>query len=261
MNSKIGRLAAVLFAGWMSIAATAPAQEEHHASDPSHAWSYSGATGPEHWGDLSPEFAACKDGKRQSPIDIVHPQMVQLPAIHVASHPVPLHLVNNGHTIMQAYPHDSGNTMMVDGQEYELQQFHFHLPSEEAIDGMHYEMVAHLVYANKQGQLAVIGVLVKKGKANPVISTLWSHLPQSAGQESQSDAVVVNLVHLLPAKRTYYTYPGSLTTPPCTEGVTFYILDTPMEFSEAQIAKFAAIYPDNARPVQPLNGRTVQHSK
>jgi carbonic anhydrase len=142
-----------------------------------------------------------------------------------------------------------------------LTQFHLHHPGEETINGKHYDMVVHLVYQNKEGHYAVIAVLIKEGHPNPLIATLWNNLPPEMDKEHDSDAVQVNAIQLVPAKRSYYKYEGSLTTPPCTEGIVFFVLDTPMSLSKEQIATFAKYYPDNARPVQPLNGRTVQHSK
>jgi carbonic anhydrase len=239
------------------VAALEPADE--HGSCP--AWSYSGANGPEHWGDLCAEFAACKNGREQAPLNIVNPQVHSLPAIRFAYHAVALDLVNNGHSIEQNFAPGNGNTITVDGKKYEMAQFHFHHPSEEAIDGKRYDMVAHFVHAGTDGHFAVIGVLIKEGKANPLITTLWKNLPEEKGKANKSTAVEVNAIELIPATHNYYMYKGSLTTPPCTEGITFYILDTPMELSKEQIAKFAEYYPDNARPDQPLNGRTIEHSK
>jgi len=251
----------VLAVAIISLGASAAAVEaaDEHGSCP--AWSYSGTNGPEHWGDLCADFAACKNGKEQAPLDITNPQVEHLPAIHFAYHPVPLNLIDNGHSIQQNFAPGNGNTMTADGKKYEMQQFHFHHPSEEAIDGKHYDMVAHFVHASKDGHYAVIGVLIKEGKPNSLVTTLWENLPAEKEKAHKSDVVEVNAIQLIPAKRSYYIYKGSLTTPPCTEGITFYILDTPMELSKEQIAKFAAIYPDNARPDQPLNGRTIEHSK
>lgn len=248
---------ALMFSLTLGADALGPADE--HGSCP--AWSYSGANGPEHWGDLCAKYVACKNGKEQAPLDIAHPQVMALPAIHFAYHPVPLDLVDNGHTIRQNFAAGNGNTITVDGKQYEMQQFHFHHPAEEAIDGKHYDMVAHFVHASKDGHYAVIGVLIKEGKPNPLITTLWENLPTEKEKAHKSTAVEVNAIQLIPANHGYYRYAGSLTTPPCTEGITFYILDTPMELSKEQIAKFAEYYPDNARPVQPLNGRTVDKSK
>ncbi len=243
-----------------TISAAAQGHGEHGGDACPH-WGYSGPDGPEHWGDLCAAYAACKNGKQQSPVDINKPQPANLPSIHLNSRPAPLKLVNNGHTIMQQYSPGNGNVLMVGDKTYELQQFHFHHPSEETIEGKPLAMVAHLVYKSKDGSFAVVGVLVKEGKPNQLISLLWKHMPLDNGKENDDPHVEVNAIQLVPAKLSYYTFPGSLTTPPCTEGITFYILQTPMQFSREQIAKFAELYPHNARPTQPLNGRVVAEDK
>ena len=232
--------------------------QEHHA-DATHSWRYSGEHGPEHWGDLSPEFAACATGKTQSPININHPHAAQLPPIHFAYHSSPLKIINNGHSIQINYA--PGSTISVDGETYELVQFHFHHPSEEEIGGKPYAMVAHLVHKNNQGKLAVVAILIEQGNPNRLISTLWDNLPPEKGKELDLDSVQVNGTDLLPSNKKYYTFAGSLTTPPCTEGVTWYVMETPVSLSKAQIDKFASLYPLNARPVQPLHNRVVQESK
>jgi carbonic anhydrase len=232
--------------------------QEHHA-DPAHSWTYTGEHGPEHWGDLSPEFAACATGKAQSPIDITSPSAAQLSPIHFAYHTSPLKIINNGHTIQINYA--PGSSISVDGKTYELLQFHFHHPSEEEISGKRYAMVAHLVHKNNQGKLAVVAVLIEEGDPNQLISTLWDNLPTEKGQEQDLHSVELNVTDLLPSNKKYYTFVGSLTTPPCTEGVTWYVLETPVTLSKAQIDKFASIYPLNARPVQPVHNRVVQESK
>lgn len=232
--------------------------QEHHG-DPSHSWTYSGATGPEHWAELSPEFAECAKGKQESPIDITNPVLANLPLLHFSYRPSPLNVVDNGHTIMATYAPGSGIT--VAGKRYELQQLHFHHPSEETINGQRYDMVVHLVHKSSDGQFAVVAVLIKEGAPNPLISTLWGHLPSQKDEPFASSAITVQALELIPAKHTYYTYTGSLTTPPCTEGITWFVMDTPMTLSKAQIDKFAALYPYDARPTQPLNGRVVKHSR
>lgn len=254
---------ALLIAGLVSLYAVAAGQEhpDAHPADAEHSWSYSGATGPEHWGDLSPEFAVCKTGKQESPIDINHAQSADLPPIQITSRPVPLKIINTGHYIRQSYAPNNGNSFTVGDQTYELTQFHFHHPSEETLHGKHYAMVAHFVYQNKEGHYAVIAVLIKEGRPNPLITTLWNNFPSKMDEEHDADAVQVNGIELMPTKRSYYKYEGSLTTPPCTEGIVFFVLDTPISLSKEQIAMFAKYYPNDARPTQPLNGRIVQHSK
>ena len=234
-----------------------PAQDQH--SDAAHSWTYSGDHGPEHWGGLSPEFAACSNGKEQSPINITDPHTAALSPLHFAYHSSPLKIIDNGHTVQINYA--PGSTLTVEGKTYELVQFHFHHPSEEEINSQHYAMVAHLVHKSSEGKLAVVAVLIKEGSPNQLISTLWDNLPPEKGKELDKDDVELHVTDLLPANHRYYTFPGSLTTPPCSEGVTWYVLATPMSLSKAQIDKFARIYPLNARPVQPLHDRKVEESK
>lgn len=230
-----------------------PAEEGAH-------WSYGGSTGPEKWGALEHEYSPCAQGHAQSPIDIrddeVHRE--HLPAIAFAYRPSPLRIVDNGHTIQVNYA--PGSFIDVGGRRYELVQFHFHKPSEEQVDEKAYDMVAHLVHRDRDGRLAVVAVPLVKGRASPLIDNLWSHLPTQKNKEIAVDRVTINAADLLPENHAYYTFAGSLTTPPCTEGVTWFVLREPSSVSAAEIARFAAIYPMNARPVQPLNGREVRVS-
>jgi carbonic anhydrase len=256
-KASLGWARVFLFAT-CSLVSTAMLAQEHHA-DAAHSWTYFGEHGPEHWADLSPEFAACGTGQTQSPIDIAYPRAAQLPPIQFAYSASPLKVIDNGHSIQVNYA--SGSTISIGGKTYELVQFHFHHPSEEEISGRHSAMVAHLVHKNDQGKLAVVAVLIQQGDANPLISTLWDNLPPRKNKEVDSDSVQVNVSDLLPSNHDYYKFEGSLTTPPCTEGVSWYVLETPVTFSKAQIERFASIYPRNARPIQPLHNRVVQESK
>jgi carbonic anhydrase len=235
------------------IAATAFAEEHEH-------WAYQGKAGPSHWGALENEFATCTLGKYQSPIDIKQSaaKRANLDAIKFDYKPSALKIIDNGHTIQINY--DSGSTITVGGTQYELVQFHFHRPSEEKIDGKAFDMVAHLVHKNSEGKLAVVAVLVRVGQANPLIQTLWSHLPKEKGVEQVFADTQINATTLLPSNRAYYTFTGSLTTPPCSEEVTWFVLRNPVQFSVQEVARFSKIYPMNARPSQPLNGRLVEAS-
>lgn len=226
---------------------------------PGHEWSYEGDHGPAHWGDLKSDYALCKTGKNQSPIDIASAVKTDLPPIQFAYQPAQLRIINNGHSIQVNYP--EGSFITVGGKPYQLVQFHFHHPSEEKIRGKNFDMVAHLVHKSAEGNLAVVAVLIKKGQANAFIETLWEHLPKEEGMEEVPANVTIDALRLLPAQRGYYTYTGSLTTPPCTEGVAWFVLKTPIESSSAQINRFAHFYKHNARPVQPLDGRVVSESR
>jgi len=243
----------------LSVAATAAfSEEEGHA--PAHEWSYAGAHGPKHWGEIKADYASCKSGKTQSPIDIRGAVRADLPPIQFDYHAAPLDIIDNGHTVQINYA--PGSSISVGGQRYELAQFHFHEPSEERIDGKGYAMVAHFVHKNPEGKLAVVAVLMKKGGApNPFVKTLWSHLPKEKEKEETVAGVSVDPTTFLPKDHAYYTFSGSLTTPPCSEGVTWFVLKTPVGISDAQAARFGKLYSHNARPVQARNDRAIQVSK
>jgi carbonic anhydrase len=222
-------------------------------------WSYEGA---EHWSDLDPEFAPCNAGKEQSPIDIRNAEKAELPALRFEYKSGPLkYLINNGYTIRVNY-HDapgSGNFLMVGDKRYHLTQFHFHRPSEEYIRGK--PMVAHLMHEANDGRVAAVAVLLKAGGANATIQQIWDHMPKTEGKEQEIAGVEVNPAGLLPRDASYYTYRGSLTAPPCTEGITWFVLKTPVDISVAEIDAFAKLYPHDVRPPQPLNGRVVKESR
>lgn len=218
-------------------------------------WGYSTETGPAHWGDMKHEFSTCKSGKKQSPIDIHGATTASLPKIAFSYQATPLNVVNNGHTIQVNYA--PGSKISVNGKQYELLQFHFHSPSEHEINGKPADMVAHLVHKSADGQLGVIGVLMKKGESNPLIEKIWKHMPKHEGEYSQA-VIKVNVNDLLPAGKTYYNYSGSLTTPPCSEGVNWMVLKNTVEVSAAQVAAFTDIFHKSTRPVQPLNGRIIK---
>jgi len=239
----------------LALVVVAPLAQEHAAPH----WTYDGKTGPDHWSELDKKFSACRAGRHQSPIDIRAPKPADLPPIQFAYQPAPLHVVNNGHTIQVNYA--PGSFMTVGDKRYELRQFHFHHPSEERINGKRFEMVVHLVHANANGDLAVVAVMLDPGSANPLIASLWQHLPTHEGPEQTLDAVKIDVTELLPPDRGYYTFAGSLTTPPCSENVTWFVLKTPEPISQGQADAFGKIYRRDARPVQPLYGREVLASK
>lgn len=220
-------------------------------------WEYKGKNGPAAWGDIAPDFAECKLGKEQSPIDIHNAKKGALAPLAFAYHATAAEEVNNGHTI-QINLADAG-TLMLDGVPYKLVQFHFHTPSEEHINGKAYPLVAHLVHKNAEGKLAVVAIMLKEGKANAALKPVFDALPQAVGKKSTL-AGNFNITGMLPAQQGYYKYTGSLTTPPCSEGVRWEVLKQPIEVSKAQIQAFRKLYKLNARPVQPLNGRKVQQS-
>jgi carbonic anhydrase len=225
------------------------------------AWTYEEE---KHWSDLDPDYATCNAGKEQSPIDIRNAEKAELPAIRFEYRSGPLkYLINNGHTIRVNY-HDapgSENFLIVGDKRYQLTQFHFHRPSEEYIHGHQYEMVVHLMHQAGDGKVAGVAVLLKAGSANATIQQLWEHMPRTEGKEQEIAGVEVNPAGLLPHDTAYYTYAGSLTAPPCTEGVTWFVLKTPVDISAGEISAFAKLYPHDVRSPQPLNGRVVKESQ
>ena len=242
-------LIVVLALSWPAL----PAAAQHGATPH---WEYEGPHGPAHWGTLDPAYHACVAGTHQSPIDIRHATSGDLPAITFAYHPSALKLIDNGHTIQVTYA--PGSFISVAGKKYELLQFHFHHPAEEQVSGTSYPLVAHLVHKSADGKLAVVAVLFAQGAANDFVERLWMNLPKEQGKESTVPGAEVDVSTLLPASHGYFTYDGSLTTPPCTEGVTWFVLKTPVQISQNEIATFAGKYPHNARPVQQLHGRVIK---
>ena len=218
-------------------------------------WEYGGATGPDTWGSLKPEFKQCLLGKRQSPIDIRDGIRVDLESIQFDYRPTPFTVVDTGHTVQVNM--QPGNSITVSGRRYELLQFHFHRPSEERINGRQYEMVAHLVHKDAEGRLAVVAVLMDQGKQHPMVQLVWNSLPLERNTE-QTSPVQMDLNLMLPEQRQYYTYMGSLTTPPCSEGVLWMVMKQPATMTREQIDIFARLYPMNARPIQSASGRLIK---
>jgi carbonic anhydrase len=236
-----------------------PAEPAASLPAPAHAphWDYLGAAGPDAWSQLSSEYALCAKGQRQSPIDIRDGFAVQLDPIRFDYQTTPLRVIDNGHTV-QVSPR-VGSGIELSGRRFDLVQFHFHRPSEERINGRQFEMVLHLVHKATDGKLAVVAVMLARGQANPAVQTVWNHLPLERGAEVAPPASL-DLAQLLPEDRRYLTYMGSLTTPPCSEDVLWLVLKTPVTLSAEQLAIFARLYPMNARPLQPTNGRMVKES-
>lgn len=222
-------------------------------------WDYRGPHGATHWGALEPGFETCARGAQQSPIDIRNAVPTALPALQFGYGSAAPTIVNNGHTVQVNLP--PGNTLTLDGQRFELLQFHFHTPSEERVAGKQSAMVAHFVHRDADGHLAVVAALIQPGKSNAGFESVLAHLPPHAGETLTVDGLQLDLAALLPAAQGYYDFEGSLTTPPCSEGVHWLVLRQPVTVSAAAIRKFRSLYAANARPVQPLNGRTVRVSQ
>jgi carbonic anhydrase len=230
-------------------AAPAPAAE----SAPVH-WSYDDATGPAHWGSLTPEYALCAEGHNQSPIDVRNAAGADLPNLELHYAPTPVEIVNNGNAIQVNYA--PGSYMQLDGMRYDLAQFHFHSPSEHTVEGKHAAAEMHLVHKAADGQLAVVSVLIDAGVRNSRFDPIWKHLPAQAGPAQRLDQTI-NVADLLPSDPRTYRYTGSLTTPPGTEGVHWNVMVEPVTVSQAQIDEFRTVMHGNNRPVQELHGRTI----
>lgn len=219
-------------------------------------WGYSGHEAPEYWGGLSHEYAVCKSGRNQAPIDIADLTEAELNPIVFKYGSVPLDIINNGHTVQVNYA--AGSSISVDGHTFNLLQFHFHTPSENTVQGRSFPMEAHLVHADKDGNLAVVGVLFEEGAANPFIEAVWAQMPAKAGESKASSSMQLDAENMLPEDRSYYRFNGSLTTPPCSEGVRWMVLKNAVSISKAQADTFNTLMGgDNNRPVQPVNARPV----
>jgi len=242
------KLTTIATLGLMLGAAAASAGEGAH-------WGYSGTEGPEHWGDLDPRFNRCKTGRMQTPVDLVNRVDASLPPIAFRYRPGGRAEVNNGHTIQVDY--EDGSSIRLDGREYRLKQFHFHSPSENHIDGKEFPMEAHLVHADDEGHLAVIAVMFEEGPENLALAMPWAAMPTKPSHRVEL-ATQVSAEALLPANRDYYRFEGSLTTPPCSEGVHWLVMKHPVSASHGQLAKFArTIGHPNNRPIQALNARVI----
>jgi carbonic anhydrase len=223
---------------------------------PTH-WDYVGDAGPDAWGHMRPEFSKCATGQRQSPIDIRGGIAVDLEPIKFEYRPSSFSVIDNGHTVQVNL--EPGNSITITGRRYELVQFHFHRPSEERINGRQYDMVVHLVHKDAEGRIAVVAVLLDRGSAQAIVQTVWNNLPLEKGDEVRAGSRI-DLAQLLPEDKRYYTYMGSLTTPPCSEGVLWMVLKQPVPVSMDQVAIFSRLYPMNARPIQQADGRLIKES-
>ena len=220
-------------------------------------WSYEGELGPANWSKINVDWAKCGTGNRQSPIDLRDGIKVNLEQISFDYHPSSFSEINNGHTIQVTV--GGGNFITVGNTVYELQEFHFHRPSEEKINGRGTEMVIHLVHKSAEGKIAIIAVLLERGQPHRLMQTIWDNLPLEKF-DAVSPSIVIDPTDALPERREYFTYMGSLTEPPCTEGVLWMVFKQPMQASPAQMALFSRLYPLNARPVQSTAGRMIKES-
>ena len=220
-------------------------------------WTYEGEEGPDHWGELIDEYRMCAQGMNQSPINLVADVHAELPELVFDYYSTPVDQINNGHTIQQNIRPGSFLRIPDRGVSYELKQFHFHSPSEHKIDGRSFAMEMHFVHANEEGAYFVVGVMMAEGKEHPVLKQLWSFMPENPG-ETSADPIGIEETNLLPPTREYFSYSGSLTTPPCSEGVKWIVLKTPAEASAEQIATFKSrVGKFTNRPIQSANARLI----
>jgi carbonic anhydrase len=240
--SSTASLTAVLAIAWIGTAAA-----QH--------WGYAGEAGPENWSKIDPKFAMCGLGRNQSPVDLAGFVEADLKPLKLDYKAGAAEILNNGHTVQVDYT--AGSSLTVGGRTFELKQFHFHAPSENKIGGKQFPLEGHLVHADKNGNLAVVAVMFQEGAANPLLAKLWEKMPAKAGDKNALPAGL-NASQLLPADRDYYRFNGSLTTPPCSEGVWWLVMKKPASASKAQVQQFSKTMGfANNRPVQPVNARPV----
>lgn len=221
-------------------------------------WTYEGDHGPQAWGDLKPEYGLCKNGVEQSPIDLVFKKPKTNRPIKVSYKESLVRVEDDGRTVKVHF--EGGNTIEIEGQTFELQHAEFHTASEHTISGNRLPMELQLVHANPSGELAILGVILIEGPAHPIIETVWQNMPIQKEVEKEVNEKI-NPEDFIPQTRTYYNYTGSLTSPPCTEGVNWNVFNTPVTLSKEQILTFRQLYPSNNRPIQPLGPRKAVNYK
>lgn len=225
-----------------------------HAAPPPH-WQYSGAYGPANWAEMRKDYALCGRGQRQSPIDIVATRLQAQPRLQFDYRSAPLRIVNDGHTVRVRFA--NGSRLLIGGHAETLQQFHFHIPGGDQVRGEAFPMAMHFLHKSRSGQLVALVVLFRLGARNEALAALLPKMPEAGQPERVLPDTRFNPADLLPASKAYYVYDGSLTAPPCTEGVRWIVMQQPLELSAAQLARLSELFPNNARPVQPLHGRVV----
>lgn len=257
-NKKLALLLVVSFALGACVQTISPAAqaESTKVEKGNHVihWTYEGEEGPTHWSELDPSYAACGAGKSQSPIDFTDTNAQDLENIVFYYQSSEVRILNNGHTVQVNY--DPGSYIEADGQRYNVVQYHYHAPSEHAVDGKLFAAELHIVHKNANGQYAVVGILLNDGSENPAYQPFLGSLPNEESQEKDM-GIMINAADLLPALQTTFRYRGSLTTPPCTEGVSWFVMTDPVQLSAAQIAALTKVFDGNNRPVQPLNTRPL----
>jgi len=219
-------------------------------------WGYTGKYSPPHWGEIKKEFSVCSKGKMQTPINIVSTQDIDIKDLIFNYNTKSTNIINNGHTIQVNIA--PGSTVNIDETDYELKQFHFHVPSENNINGQKYALEGHFVHAAKDGKLAVVAVMFKEGKENPVLKKIWSKFPLKTNHTKLINLSADEIKAIMPSNKAYYKFMGSLTTPPCSENVKWNVFKTPMTISKEQVKQFFDIFGhSNNRPIQDTNNRTI----
>ncbi len=233
--------------------ATEAKHETHHQKH----WAYMGNVGPKHWSEVKKEFHMCSEGKQQTPINVVATKDVDLKPLDLNYTAGSSSIINNGHTIQVNVA--EGNVLKIDGADYKLKQFHFHVPSENNINGKAYPLEAHFVHATDDGKLAVVAVMFEEGAENPVLAKAWKKVPSlKVGEEAKCGLSADEVKALMPENKDYYKFMGSLTTPPCSENVKWYVYKNTMTASKEQINTFFSTFSfPNNRPVQATNDREI----
>ncbi|MDN4493475.1 carbonic anhydrase [Ureibacillus aquaedulcis] len=251
--------------GYFAIDTTeqAPVENEQQLTAADVYWSYTGETGPEQWINVNSNYEACGRGELQSPINIeIKETADQQEAVKLAeqislNYDQAIFTVENiGHTI-EANSTTLENSLLINDKEYKLTGIHFHSPSEHQLNGQYFDMEAHLYHKSEEGEMAIIGLFIESGEENLVLAEMWDEIPTDGDEAAKILKNPVDLQLLLPEQKSVYQYMGSITAPPCTEGVNWFILEQPIEMSDDQINRFSSIFLQNNRPIQELNGRDV----
>lgn len=254
----------LVLGGTSLIKVAVAAQEIAQRKDSQSHWGYEPGNGPSSWGKLNRDWSLCAEGKQQSPVDLsgarqkkTDEMKLEFPTanLKVVHQTHVLDALDNGHTIQINY--DGGETLEIGNHRFALRQYHFHSPSEHTVNGRHYPMEMHMVHVSADKKLAVIGVFIEQGRHNEAFDRIWSNLPTQTGQEVHIENVQVDIDHILPENKATYRYRGSLTTPPCSEGVGWFVYVEPIELSRDQIEAFQKIFHGNNRPTQPMNDRSL----
>jgi carbonic anhydrase len=241
---------------WISLALTPGFSQAMDEDEP--LWGYEGGVGPKHWGEIEKDHdkhLLCREGEKQSPINIEHSRSSTLVPLEFHYLKSSIQIINNGHTVHLSY--DPGSYVNWGDQKFDLVQFHFHHPSEHRLNGKTYDMELHLVHKTPRHRYVVISIFMKKGQENAALKKLWGRIPNDLDREEVYDEDFTRIADFLPKKKTLFHYFGSLTTPPCSQLVNWFVMESPIEVSESQIKYFQKFIDHNARPVQPLNGRVV----